>query len=93
MTTTTSNANATVKVRAVVLDGSSNPVGMGLEQEVPLSDFFGSVAATTTQEGAMLQAVHIAQVAVPFADLTAAATAHNALLTALKNAGIMDPTP
>jgi hypothetical protein len=48
--------------------------------------------ATTTQEGTVKQAVFIAQVAVPFADLTAAATAHNALLTALKNAGVMKPT-
>lgn len=45
--------------------------------------------ATPTVEGTVKQAAFIAQVAVPFADLTAAATAHNALLTALKNAGIM----
>lgn len=48
--------------------------------------------ATPTVEGTVKQAVFIAQVAVPFADLTAAATAHNALLTALKNAGVMKPT-
>lgn len=93
MTTTTSNANATVKVRAVVLDDSLVPVGMGLEQEVLLSDFFATgPAATTTTAGVVKQAAFIAQVAVPFADLTAAANAHNALLTALKNAGVMKPT-
>ena len=32
---------------------------------------------------------NIAAVAVPFADLTAAATAHNALLAALKAGGVM----
>lgn len=48
--------------------------------------------ATPTVEGTVKQAVFIAQVTVPFADLTAAATAHNALLTALKNAGVMKPT-
>lgn len=48
--------------------------------------------ATPTVEGTVKQAVFIAQVAVPFADLTAAATAHNALLTALKDAGVMKPT-
>lgn len=31
----------------------------------------------------------IANVAVPFADLTAAATAHNALLTALRTRGVI----
>ncbi len=31
----------------------------------------------------------IANVAVPFADLTAAATAHNALLTALRSRGVI----
>lgn len=45
--------------------------------------------ATTTTEGTVKQAAFIDSVAVPFADLTAAATAHNALLTALKAAGVM----
>lgn len=37
----------------------------------------------------MTPAANIAAVAVPFADLTAAANAHNALLSALKAAGLM----
>lgn len=48
--------------------------------------------ATTAVNGTVKQAAFIAQVTVPFADLTAAATAHNALLTALKTAGVMKPT-
>lgn len=45
--------------------------------------------ATTTVEGTVKQAAFIAQVTPDFATLAAATTAHNALLTALKNAGVM----
>lgn len=45
--------------------------------------------ATPTVEGTVKQAAFIAQVTPDFATLAAATTAHNALLTALKNAGIM----
>lgn len=48
--------------------------------------------ATPTVEGTVKQAAFIAQVTPDFATLAAATTAHNALLTALKNAGIMKPT-
>lgn len=45
--------------------------------------------ATTSTAGVVKQAIHIANAAVPFADLTAAATAYNNLLTALQNANLM----
>jgi hypothetical protein len=45
--------------------------------------------ATTATAGIVKQAAHIANSAVPFADLTAAANAHNALLAALQTAGLM----
>lgn len=45
--------------------------------------------ASTTVEGTVKQAAFIAQVTPDFATLAAATTAYNALLTALKNAGIM----
>ncbi len=45
--------------------------------------------ATTTTFGTVKQAAHIANSTVPFADLTAAANAHNALLAALQTAGLM----
>lgn len=45
--------------------------------------------ATTTVEGTVKQAANVAAAAVPFADLTAAANAYNALRTSLINAGIM----
>jgi len=50
----------------------------------------GSIpTATTTVAGTVKQATHIANAAVPFADLTAAANAYNALLAALQAAGQM----
>lgn len=45
--------------------------------------------ATTTVEGTVKQAVNVPAAAVPFADLTAAANAYNALRTALINSGQM----
>ena len=45
--------------------------------------------ATTTVEGTVKQAANVPAAAVPFADLTAAANAYNALRTALINAGQM----
>lgn len=48
--------------------------------------------ATPTVEGTVKQAAFIAQVTPDFATLAAATAAHNALLTALKNAGIMAPS-
>jgi hypothetical protein len=46
-------------------------------------------ASTTATAGVAKQAVHIANVTVPFADLTAAANAYNALLAGLQSAGLM----
>lgn len=46
-------------------------------------------SATTTTTGAVKQAAFVAAAAVPFADLTAAANAFNALRTALINAGVL----
>lgn len=45
--------------------------------------------ATTTTLGVVKQAAHIANATVPFADLTAAANAYNALLAAMQTAGQM----
>lgn len=45
--------------------------------------------ATTAAFGTVKQVVHIANVAVPFADLTAAANSFNGLLAALQTAGVM----
>ncbi len=84
-----------VKVRpqiAETIPGVGATTTNGVEQEVTVAALMSGAAATTTAAGSVLQAAFIAQVTVPFADLTAAATAHNALLTALKNAGIMKPT-
>lgn len=47
------------------------------------------LSAIVQSETGMEPAANIAAVAVPFADLTAAANAHNALLAALKTAGLM----
>lgn len=50
----------------------------------------GSVAAATlATAGAVKQAANVAAVSVPFADLTAAANAFNAMRTAFVNAGQM----
>jgi len=45
--------------------------------------------SSTATAGIAKQAVHIANVAVPFADLTAAANSFNGLLAALQTAGLM----
>jgi hypothetical protein len=49
-------------------------------------DFAGGAAAGDTMTGA---APTIADAAVPFADLTAAATAYNTLLAALRDRGVL----
>lgn len=76
--------------------GSDQTAVADLEAEYYEKALAGTVspvpAATTATNGTVKQAAFIAQVTVPFADLTAAATAHNALLTALKAAGVMKPT-
>jgi hypothetical protein len=46
-------------------------------------------AASTSTAGIAKQAAHIANAASPFASLTVAADAYNALLAALQTAGIM----
>lgn len=76
--------------------GSTQTAVADLEAEYFEKSLAGTVSpvapATTAVNGTVKQAAFIAQVTVPFADLTAAATAHNALLTALKTAGVMKPT-
>lgn len=52
----------------------------------------GVPVATKTVNGTVKQAALVPAAAVPFADLTAAANAYNALRTALINAGIMSAT-
>lgn len=79
-----------VSAAAVADDGQSKQ----LPQTLLLSEALSgdtTAAATDTSLGTVKQAANIAAVAVPFADLTAAANAHNALLAALKAAGVMVP--
>ena len=45
--------------------------------------------ATTTEAGTVLQGATVAAAPAAFADLTAAATAYNALRTSLRDAGIV----
>lgn len=64
--------------------------GNGGRATVKVSELAAGIAtATTTTPGTVKQAAHIANVAVPFADLTAAANAYNSLLAALQDAGQM----
>ena len=55
---------------------------------VPLVVVGGTPAASTTVRGGVLKVSAPAAAAVPFADLTAAANAYNAMRTALINAGV-----
>lgn len=48
--------------------------------------------ATTTVAGIVKKAAAVPAAAVPFADLTAAANAYNALRTSLINAGVLSAT-
>lgn len=52
----------------------------------------GVPVATTTVNGTVKKAATVPAAAVPFADLTAAANAYNALRTSLINAGILSAT-
>lgn len=83
-----------IKVQKVYTNevGEETVTNIGFEERTPVSEILADAPATATTAGTVMQAAFIAQVAVPFADLTAAANAHNALLTALKDAGIMEPT-
>jgi hypothetical protein len=64
--------------------------GNGGKATVKISEINAAAsAATTTTAGTVKQAAHIANATVPFADLTAAANAYNALLAALQTAGQM----
>lgn len=69
-----------VMVRNVFTDGGVQT--LGLPELVDEAEF-------VQEASGMAPAANIAAVAVPFADLTAAANAHNALLAALKTAGLM----
>ena len=67
------------------------PQGNGGKATVTIGEIGAATVApaTTATAGVVKQAIHIANSAVPFADLTAAANAHNALLAALQTAGVM----
>lgn len=79
-----------------VLNGTKNTALSDLEAEYFSGVTGGTVAAgpaaTTTTAGTVKKAANVPAAAVPFADLTAAANAYNALRTALINAGIMSAT-
>jgi hypothetical protein len=77
-----------MKVTSVAADGESKQLPLELPVAQVLSGDASS-AATATTNGTVKQAANIAAVSVPFADLTAAANAHNALLAAMKTAGLM----
>jgi hypothetical protein len=74
-------ANASTKLYASQNNGGRATVSVG--------ELAAASAATTTTLGTVKQAAHIANAAVPFADLTAAANAYNALLAAMQAAGQM----
>ena len=77
-----------IRVVPVADDGQSKQLPLELPVSSVLAGDTGS-AATATTNGTVKQAANIAAVSVPFADLTAAANAHNALLAAMKTAGLM----
>ncbi len=77
------------QVEAGAYTGDWTPEPLLVVGDLPV----GSIPiATTLLPGALLKrGAAIANVAVPFADLTAAANAHNALLAQLRAAGVIAP--
>lgn len=80
-------SNANTKLYATQGNGGKAEVTIG--QVGAIIGGSSVPAATTTTFGTVKQAAHIANAAVPFADLTAAANAYNALLAAMQAAGQM----
>ncbi len=76
------------KIITNVIDGN-NVTTHGLPKDTPISEILSGAAATTTEAGSMLQAAFVADGAVPYADLTAAANHVNSILASLQAAGIM----
>lgn len=91
-----SSADAKREYYKSVLNGTKNTALADLEVEyfsgVKAGTVAASPAATTTTAGTVKKAALVPAAAVPFADLTAAANAYNALRTSLINAGIMSAT-
>lgn len=86
----TDSPESLVKVIPVVKTDTNGEVTTGVEMKVPLSQFTAGLApATLTAKGVVNQGAFVAAADVPFADLTAAANAFNALRTSLINAGVL----
>lgn len=79
---------------------SSLGISRGAEADMEAKYYEGAAAgsvpvapaATTTTAGVVKKAAAVPAAAVPFADLTAAANAYNALRTSLINAGVLSAT-
>lgn len=75
-------------------------IPMGAEADMEAEYYEGASAgsvpvaplATTSTAGVVKKAATVPAAAVPFADLTAAANAYNALRTSLINAGVLSAT-
>jgi hypothetical protein len=80
-----------VKVRPVIVQDVEEveTTTLGMEVEVPVSTLLTDSPATETTAGTVLQAEFVANGAVPYADLTAAANHVNSILASLQAAGIM----
>lgn len=85
----TLNINYTARPDIVTFVGSGATSPTPNQKPDPLFLVGGLPAATTTAVGGVTKVAAPAAAPVPFADLTAAANAYNALRTALINAGIM----
>jgi hypothetical protein len=80
---------ATSTTKLYASQGNGGSAGVSIAQVGAIIGSSGVPAASTTTAGIVKQAAHIANAAVPFADLTAAANAYNALLAAMQTAGQM----
>lgn len=78
-----------VLVQKVYTDPVDSTVTLGLEEKQTVAQVFAGAPATLTAQGTVLKGAFVAAAAVPFADLTAAANAFNALRTSLINAGVI----
>jgi hypothetical protein len=80
---------ATLDTILYASQNNGGKAGVSISEIAQLVGGNNAPVATETTFGVVKQSANVADAAVPFADLTAAANAYNALLAALQAAGLM----
>lgn len=88
MTTTTNDSRVMLEVIPVVLDGSNNVVTKGVAHLLTLEEFVARLPAATEEAAGTVLQMEVQDPAVA-ADVAALKAQFDALLTKLKDAGLM----